>query len=82
MNTLFNRNTGIAAFAAVVIVGLTGLTMDRGHEGGLRRAVVEVGVPETLSVGNVVIAQLPVVDVVATRETRLADAKSHAEPQG
>ena len=38
MKTLFNRNTGIAAFAAVVIVGLTGLTLDRGHAGALPRA--------------------------------------------
>jgi hypothetical protein len=82
METMFNRNTGIAAFAAIVIVGLTGLTLERGHEGALPRAVVEIGAPETLSVGDVVVAQLPAVDVVATREVQLADAKRHAEPQG
>ena len=31
MKTMINRNTGLAGFAAVVIVGLTGLTLDRGH---------------------------------------------------
>ena len=46
MKTLFNRNTAIAAFAAVVIVGLTGLTLDRGHEGALPKGVIEVGNPD------------------------------------
>ena len=48
MKTMFNRNTGIAAFAAVVIVGLTGLTLDRGHGGALPRGVIEIGTLETL----------------------------------
>ena len=39
MKTLFNRNTGIATFAAVVIVGLTGLTLDRGHEAALPKGI-------------------------------------------
>ena len=61
MKTLFNRNTGIAAFAAVVIVGLTGLTLDRGHAGELRQGVIEVGSLETLAVGGTLYASLPAV---------------------
>lgn len=82
MSTLFKRNTGIAAFAALVIVGLTGVTLDRGHAGAEPRGIVEVGALETLAVGNIVIAQLPAVDVLGARELRLADTKAHAEPQG
>ena len=82
MQTLINRNTGIAAFAAVVIVGLTGLTLDRGHDGALPKGVIEVGNPETLSVGDLIVAQLPAVQVIGAREVQLADAVAHAEPQG
>jgi hypothetical protein len=82
MKTLFNRNTGIAAFAAVVIVGLTGLTLERGHGGALPRGVIEVGNPTTLAVGDLIVAQLPTVEVIGTREVQVADAKAHAEPQG
>jgi hypothetical protein len=82
MQTLMNRNTGIAAFAAIVIVGLTGLTLDRGHEGALPKGVIEVGNPETLSVGDLIVAQLPAVQVIGAREVQLADAVAHAEPQG
>jgi hypothetical protein len=82
MKTLFNRNTGIAAFAAVVIVGLTGLTLDRGHGGALPRGVIEIGNPTTLAVGDMIVAQLPTVEVIGTREVQVADAKAHAEPQG
>jgi hypothetical protein len=82
MNTLINRNTGIAAFAAVVIVGLTGLTLNSGHKGALPQAVIEVGNPETLAVGGLIVAQLPEVQVLGTREVQLADAARHADPQG
>jgi hypothetical protein len=82
MKTLFNRNTGIAAFAAVVIVGLTGLTLERGHGGALPRGVIEIGNPTTLAVGDLIVAQLPAVEVIGTREVQVADAKAHAEPQG
>jgi hypothetical protein len=82
MNTLINRNNGIAAFAAVVIVGLTGLTLERGHGGALPKGTIEVGNPETLSVGDLVVATLPAVQVIGTREVQLADAVGHAEPQG
>jgi len=82
MKNLFNRNTGIATLAAVVIVGLTGLTLDRGHAGALPKGVIEVGEIETLSVGGTLIATLPAVEVIGAREVQLADAKAHAEPQG
>ena len=82
MKTLINRNTGIAAFAAVVIVGLTGVTLDRGHAGALPIGVIEVGAPETLSVGELLVANLPTVEVTGTRVVQLADAAPHAEPQG
>jgi hypothetical protein len=82
MKTLFNRNTGIAAFAAVVIVGLTGLTLDRGHAGTLPQGVIEVGDLETLAVGGTLYAMLPAVEVIGAREVQLADVAAHAEPQG
>jgi hypothetical protein len=82
MKTLFNRNTGIATFAAVVIVGLTGLTLDRGHAGTLPQGVIEVGQLETLAVGGTLYATLPAVEVVGVREVQLADVATHAEPQG
>lgn len=82
MKTLISRNTGLAAFAAVVIVGLTGLTLDSGHGGALPKGVIEVGNPETLSVGDLVVAKLPAVQVIGAREVQLADAVAHAEPQG
>jgi len=82
MKTLFHRNTRIAAFAAVVIVGLTGLTLDRGHAGALPQGVIEVGQLETLAVGGTLYAMLPAVEVVGAREVQLADVATHAEPQG
>ena len=81
MKTLFNRNTGIAAFAAVVIVGLTGLTVDRGHEGALRAGTIEVGQLETVMVGDLAIATLPAVEVIGARGAQLADA-AHGDTQG
>jgi len=82
MKTLFNRNLGIAAFAAIVIVGLTGVTLNHGHGGALPKGVIEVGNPETLAVGDLVVAQLPAVQVIGTRVVQLADAAGRAEPQG
>ena len=82
MNTVINRNTGIAAFAAIVIVALTGLTLERGHAGALPQGVIEVGNPETLSVGGLIVAQLPEVQVLGTRVVQLADAAVLADPQG
>ena len=82
MKTLFNRNTLIAATAAVAIVGLTGLTLDRGHDGGLPKGTIEVGALETLAVGGMLYAQLPAVEVLGSRTVQLADVTAHAEPQG
>jgi len=82
MKTLINRNSGLAGLAAVVIVRLTGLTLDRGHGGALPQGVIEIGNPETLSVGDLIVATLPAVQVVGAREVHLADAVVHAEPQG
>jgi len=81
MKTLINRNTGIAAFAAVVIVGLTGLTLDRGHEGALPKGIVEVGNLETVMVGGMTIANLPAVEVIGSRIVQLADV-ADADTQG
>ncbi len=82
MKTLINRNTAIAAFAAVVIVGLTGLTLDRGHDGALPKGVIEIGNPEAIVVGDLIVAKLPAIEVTGTRVVQLADAVAHAEPQG
>lgn len=82
MKTLFNRNTGIAAFAAVVIVGLTGLTLDRGHEGALPKGIVEIGTLEAVMVGDMTIATLPAVEVLGAREVQLADVAVNADAQG
>jgi hypothetical protein len=82
MKTLFHRNTRIATFAAVVIVGLTGLTLDRGHAGSLPQGVIEVGEIQTLAVGGTLYAMLPAVEVIGARDVQLADVSAHAEPQG
>lgn len=82
MTNLTHRNTGIAAFAAIVIVGLSGLTLERGHAGSLPQGVIEVGTPQVLAVGDLVVAQLPEVQVLGTRDVQLADAAGHADPQG
>lgn len=82
MKTLINRNTGIAAFAAVVIVGLTGLTLDRGHGGALPAGTIEVGTLEAVLVGDVAIASLPAVEVIGTRGAQFADVAGHDDSQG
>ena len=82
MKTQFNRNTLVAAFAAVAIVGLTGLTLDRGNAGGGPKGVIEVGALQTLAVGGTLYAQLPAVEVIGSREVQLAEAAAHAVPQG
>jgi hypothetical protein len=82
MKTLFNRNTGIAAFAAVVIVGLTGLTMDRSYESALPKGTVEVGELQPVFESDVAIAVLPAVEVRGTRISQLADATIRGDAQG
>jgi hypothetical protein len=76
--TTFNRNYRTAAtFAAVVIVGLTGLTLDRGHAGALPRGVIEVGELETQMVGDLNIAALPAIEVIGSRDVQLADVETN-----
>jgi len=78
MNTLYRnyRTFTAAALAAVVIVGLTGLTLDQGHAGALPRGVVEIGELQTLQVGDLAIAALPEVQVIGSRDMQLADVES------
>lgn len=75
MNTLYRnyRTFTAAAMAAIVIVGLTGLTLDQGHAGALPRGVVEIGELQTLQVGDLAVAVLPEVQVIASRDVQLAD---------
>jgi hypothetical protein len=85
MKTLFNRNarTVTAAFAAVVIVGLSGLTLDRGHAGALPQGVIEIGELEAVMVGELTVATLPAVEVIGARSVALADVEpNHADTQG
>jgi hypothetical protein len=75
MNTLYrNYRFFTAAFAAVVVVGLTGLTLDQGHAGALPRGVVEIGELTTLQIGTV--AVLPEVLVIGSRDVQLADSEA------
>ena len=82
--TTFNRNHRTAAtFAAIVIVGLTGLTLDRGHAGALPQGVIEIGELETVMVGDLNIASLPAVEVIGSRDVQLADVETtDADTQG
>ncbi|MGH8249738.1 MAG: hypothetical protein ACREVI_03400 [Steroidobacteraceae bacterium] len=84
MKTLFNRSsrTITAAFAAIVIVGLSGLTLDRGHAGALPAGVIEIGELETVMVGEMAIAALPAVEVIGARSVQLADIAADADTQG
>jgi hypothetical protein len=85
MNTLIYRNYRFfaATLATVVIVGLTGLTLDRGHRGALRTGTVEIGELTTVMVGETAIVTLPAVVVVGSRDVLLADRDAnHADTQG
>jgi len=77
MNTLYrNYRSLAAAMAAIVVVGLTGLTLDQGHAGALPRGVVEIGELQTLQVGDLMIAVLPEVQVIGGRDVQLADVEA------
>ena len=78
MNTLYRnyRTFTAAALAAVVIVGLTGLTLDQGHAGALPRGVVEIGELQTLQIGDLAVAVLPEVQVIGRRDVQLADVET------
>lgn len=85
MNTLIYRNyrSVIASLAAVVIVGLSGLTLDRGHEGALPTGTVEIGELTTVMVGETAFAALPTVVVSGSRDVQVADRNAnHADVQG
>ena len=79
MTTLYTRYTRTiaAALASVVIVGLTGLTLDRGHDGALPKGTIEIGEIQTLSVGDVVVATLPAIEVIGSREVLMADTDAN-----
>ncbi|MGQ0384767.1 MAG: hypothetical protein ACT4UP_08835 [Gammaproteobacteria bacterium] len=76
MTTLYSRYTRTiaAALASVVITGMTGLTLDRGHEGALPAGTIEVGNLETVMVGDLYVAVLPAVEVVGHRDVMIADS--------
>jgi hypothetical protein len=82
--TTFNRNYRTAAtLAAVVIVGLTGLTLDRGHAGALPVGTIEIGELEATMVGDMNIAALPAIEVIGSRTVQLADVvAADADNQG
>lgn len=74
MTTLYRNYRSITvAMTAIVVVGLSGLTLDQGHAGALPRGVVEIGELETLQVGNLAVAVLPEVQVIGSRDLLLAD---------
>ncbi len=75
MTTLYPRftRTVTAALASVIITGLSGLTLDRGHGGALPAGTVEVGELEAISVGELNVAVLPAIEVIGHRDVMLAD---------
>lgn len=79
MTNLYTRYTRTiaAAVASVVIVGLTGLTLDRGHEGALPKGVIEIGELNVQSVGGLTVAVLPAIEVIGSREVLLADTDAN-----
>ena len=82
--TTFNRNYRTAAtLAAAMIVGLTGLTLDRGHAGALPQGVIEIGELEAVTVGDLNVAALPAIEVIGSRDVQLADVVANdADTQG
>lgn len=85
MTALYTRYTRTiaAAVASVVIVGLTGLTLDRGHAGALPRGVIEIGELETQMVGDLNVAVLPAIEVIGSRDVLFAETEAkHDGSQG
>lgn len=83
MNTLYrNYRSVTAAIAAIVVVGLSGLTLDQGHAGALPQGVVEIGELETLQVGGLAIASLPEIEVIGSRDVQLADFEAANAARG
>jgi len=77
MENLIYRNyrSVVATLAAVVIVGLSGLTLDRGHSGAAPAGIVEIGELRTVLVGETPIVTLPAITVTGNRDVQLADAQ-------
>ncbi len=69
MFTYFTRGAtrSLSAVAAVVVVGLSGLVMERGHAGAVPAGRVELGELVPLSVGGEPLAALPELVVSASR---------------
>ena len=70
-----NYRSVVATQAAVVIVGLTGQTLDQGHSGAAPTGIVEIGELQTLVVGDTVFGALPAITVTGNRDLHLADAQ-------
>jgi hypothetical protein len=83
-NLIYRNYRSVAAtLAAVVIVGLTGLTLDRGHGGALPAGIVEIGELTTVMVGDTAFTTLPAIVVVGSRDVQLADRDAAiADAQG
>ena len=64
-----------AALAAAMVVGVTRLTPDQRHADSLPRGVIEVGELQTLAVGGMVVAPLPEIQVIGSRDVQLADVE-------
>lgn len=77
MENLIYRNyrSVVATLAAVVIVGLTGLTLDQGHSGAAPAGIVEIGELQTVLVGETAFVALPAITVTGNRDLQLADAQ-------
>lgn len=77
MENLIYRNyrSVVATLAAIVIVGLTGLTLDKGHSGAAPTGVVEIGELQSVLVGETPYAELPAITVTGSRALTLADAQ-------
>jgi hypothetical protein len=69
MFTIFGRGATrtMSALSAVAILGLSGLVMERGHQGALPVGTVEIGELVPVSVGGEPVAQLPELVVIAPR---------------
>ena len=72
----FNFRAAISAVLAAAIVGTSGLALDKGHQGGLPRASIEIGPLTPVDVLPQV-AELPAVIVSAPR-LAMADRRERA----
>ncbi len=71
MNTTSRSiRTVIVAATVVAITMITGAAADHGLLA--RRGVIEIGEPQVVEVGGIIIASLPPLEIVAGREERFA----------